>query len=132
DAASLFVHNDDGAREAQKELSRLQAKLTLATDDYNADLISRPQFLRITADLRPRIEKANTTARRTVPGVSADVIRELIADPEATWVGIRDMSQRHAILASIGIHIRILPTRKGPWFDPESIEINWPGDQSGR
>ncbi|MDT3438365.1 recombinase family protein [Pseudofrankia sp. BMG5.37] len=130
DAAALFVRNDDGARAAQKELARLRAKLATATDDYNADLIDREQFIRITADLRPKIEKAEAEARRTVPGVGAEVIRRLIDDPEVTWLDIDDQAQRHAVLRSIGLFVRILSTRQGKGFDPRSVEVTWPEDRA--
>ncbi len=127
DAAALFARDDSTARQARAEVDELRARLATAADSFADGELTREQLSRINARLLPRIEKADADARRTVPGVGSELIAELIADPEKTWDGLNDVSQRHAILAAVGIFIRILPTRRGPGFDMRSVEITWPG-----
>lgn len=124
DARGLFVRDDTPAREAADRAEALRAQLATAADDHADGLIERSQLHRITAKLRPRIEAAEQEARPTLVGVGPDLIGELTADPAKVWKGM-DVVQRHAVLEALGVRVRILPTRQGKGFDPDSVEITW-------
>ncbi|SNQ47051.1 conserved hypothetical protein [Frankia canadensis] len=131
DAAALFVRSDDSAKRAHAEADELRARLSAAADDYADGLITREQLTRITGQIRPKLEQAEATSRRAIPGVRPDLMRQMIADPEATWQGLGEVSSRHALLVGVGMFVRILPTGRGPGFNPDAIEITWPGISGG-
>ncbi|WP_261561596.1 recombinase family protein [Frankia tisae] len=127
DAGALFVHKDDDAQKARDELAEHRARLAAAADDYADGVITREQLARINSRLLPKVERAEAAALRSIPGVGLGLVAALVADPEKTWRGIDDVAQQHEILVSIGMFVRIVPTRQGAGFDSKSVEISWQG-----
>ncbi|MCK9876638.1 recombinase family protein [Frankia sp. Ag45/Mut15] len=127
DAAAVFARHDNSAHDARAEADELRVRLAAAADDYADGVITREQLARITSGIRPKLERAEEAARRSIPEVGPDLMRNMIADPEATWRGLDEVSSRHALLVGAGMHIRIMPVGRGPGFNPRSIKISWPG-----
>ncbi|WP_322767539.1 recombinase family protein [Frankia sp. Cr1] len=124
DAWVLFTRDDSSAHKAREEAETLRARLNTAADDYADGTITIMQLRRINARLLPQLEQAERAAQLAVPGVASELVGELIAAPEQCWNGL-GITQQHAVLVALRMRIRILPTRRGPGFDHNSIEIKF-------
>jgi site-specific DNA recombinase len=126
DAIDLLAGDDEAAREAHERAEALRARLNVAADQYADGAIDGEQLRRITARLRPELEAAEEEARRSRPVAVPAELEELTRDDaEAVWSGL-DVRRRRAILDVLGLRVRILPTRQGPGFVEEDVEVRWP------
>jgi site-specific DNA recombinase len=124
DAVALLRHDeDDAGRAARAEVERLRSRLEVAAADYADDKIDADQLRTITARLRPQIEAAErrvpSPARRTavLVGLAGQ------ADVAQRWEKL-DVSVRRKVVDLL-VNVIILPTRRGPGFDPESVQVTW-------
>jgi len=124
--ALALVHQTGGdeGRAAHEQAEGVRAKLAGVADDYTADLMDRAQFLRMTAGLRERL----SAAEALVAAAMGPTLRPLdgVAGPAAgaRWAEL-GVLQRRAILEAMGMRVRIMPTRQGAGFDPQSVKITW-------
>jgi DNA invertase Pin-like site-specific DNA recombinase len=121
-----WLQCDDEESQAAADLAAvLRARLDTAADQYAAGDIEGRQLQRITARLRPEIERAEQTARRHLRPVAVDALVAM-AGPmaEQSWDAASVTSQR-AVLEAMGVRVVINRTRPGPGFDPESVEFIW-------
>jgi site-specific DNA recombinase len=84
----------------------------------------------VTAATRPELAEAEAEIRRLTAAADRTMLRD-IAGPEAEkrWAEA-PITRRRAILEALGLRVVILPTgRRGPGFDPESVEIEWKDQQ---
>jgi hypothetical protein len=81
---------------------------------------------RITARLKPELARAETEARMYRVSPHLKLVLDMAAEhAEDIWNGMT-VAQRHAVINVLIERVRILPvTRKGPGFDPNSIEVVW-------
>jgi site-specific DNA recombinase len=82
----------------------------------------------VTAATRPELAEAEI--RRLTAAADRTMLRD-IAGPEAgkRWAEA-PITRRRAILEALGLRVVILPTgRRGPGFNPESVEIEWKDQQ---
>jgi site-specific DNA recombinase len=82
----------------------------------------------VTAATRPELAEAEI--RRLTAAADRTMLRD-IAGPEAEkrWAEA-PITRRRAILEALGLRVVILPTgRRGPGFNPESVEIEWKDQQ---
>ena len=124
DAADLVAADDTAVAAAREKASAVRARLETAADEYAEGYITAEQLRRITAKLRPDAEAAEDEARRA-SGPRFGMVEELLGPQvEARW---RDLSvtRKRAVLEVLGVRVRILPTRKGAGFDPDSVDIEW-------
>lgn len=125
DAVDLLRRDDEpaDAASARTEVERLRGRLDVAAADYDADLMTREQFLAMTARLRARLADAERRVPDPTPRVS--VLDTLVAqdDVEAAW-DVLDVSVRRQVVALL-LDIVVQPTRRGPGFRPESVEVTW-------
>jgi len=124
DAAGLVTKDDSAAKAAQDRAEGIRSRLASAADDYAAGLLTRDQLVRITGALRPKLDQAGTEARRHLSlslGALADAV---IGDVEGRWQALSAV-RKCQVFDALGMRVRILPTRKGPGFDPESVEVTW-------
>jgi site-specific DNA recombinase len=81
---------------------------------------------RITARLKPELAQAEADARLYRVSPHLKLVLDMAGErAEELW---NDMTttQRHAVVGVLIERVRILPvTRRGPGFDPRSIEIVW-------
>ncbi len=106
------------------ELRALRGWLDDAADDYSDGVIDREQLRRITVNLRPRLEEAET-ALRSAPGPLPPELRDLVeaGDVLAAWQALTLAAQRGVLDVLCGVIL--LPTRQGAGFDPASVRIAW-------
>ena len=126
DLADLLVTQDGVEIAALKRAEGIRARLARAADDYADDKITAEQLHRITARLKPELVRAETEARihRVSPHLklALDIAG---AHAEEVWSS-KTVTERHAVVGVLIERVRILPVaRKGPGFDPNSIEVVW-------
>lgn len=126
DAADLLAHDDKAMVEALARADVLRAKLASAADDYVDERITAEQLHRITARLRGQLDEAEALARSAQLTPHAKLVLDLAGETAAaTWASF-SLSQRRAVLATLLESVRILPVlRRGPGFDPRTVEIVW-------
>ncbi len=123
DAAGLIRPADQPSEDLEVEIARVQRRLEEAAEDYAEDRITREQLGTITARLRPKLD--DLLAQATPPPPRPGVFDELAQaeDVAAVWERM-DARQRRDVVREL-VTIRILPTARGPRFDPTKIEITW-------
>ncbi len=123
----------DGSASKQAELlskaDALRGRMSAAASDYAEGVITGVQLRIITAKLKPQVEAAEAEAKRhrVSPHLSL-VVQTVGAQARQRW-GSYTFVQKRAIMDAFGVRVRILPTRRGPGFDPESVEVK-PRDRS--
>lgn len=124
DAVDLFRVVDDGqgaARAAQ--LRALRGRLEVAAADYADGLLESEQLRTITARLRPQIDALEAQQPRDTAGAAAARALAEAVDAAATWDAL-DVSVRRRIVDEL-LFARLLTARRGPTFDPQTVEITW-------
>lgn len=127
DAAGAFVPPVTDEETEAARAAELRARLDAAAEDYAEGLITRDQLRKITANLGPKIEEAERTVRRAA--IPHDPVPELdqiaqAAKADEVWHGL-DLDRQRAVLAVLGLRVRIMPQSPGPGFDPEAIRFDW-------
>lgn len=122
---------------ALKRAEGLRARLARIADDYAEDRITASQLHRITAKLKPELMQVEAEARACRPSPHLKLVLDMAGEQaEAVWNGMT-VAQRLAVVRVLIRCVRVLPvTRRGPGFDPRSVEIVWVGrgtdsDQGG-
>ena len=124
--AWLRSRDDEGAAAARASAEELRARVSAAADAYAAGRISLDALERVEAQCRPGIEAAERRLAGSVRAVPAGVLADLAGPAaEAAWAAA-PVSTRRAVLETLGMRLRVLPTRPGPGFDPDSLVVDWP------
>ncbi len=124
DAVALLKRDEDtDARAARAEVERLRGRLEVAAADYADDNIDAEQLRTITARLRPQIKAAEARVPR--PTTNTPTLADLAghADAAQRW-NLLDVSVRRKIIDLL-VDVTILPTRRGPGFAHESVDVKW-------
>lgn len=123
--ALLRQHEGDDGRDARAEVERLRTRLDVAAADYADGAIDSDQLRTITARLRPQIEAAERLVPS--PATRTTVLADLAGHPDAAqrWAALDVSVQRKVV--DLLVDVVILPTRRGPGFDPESVRVTWKG-----
>lgn len=125
DARVLFVRDDSEAREAAEKAEDARARLSLVTDDYAEGLITRDQFLRLTAKLRDQLDELERLAIDRSRGVDPDLMSRLTdGDTRTVWDRL-DVMQKRAVLRTLLEAVEILPSTRGPGFNPQCVRLVW-------
>ncbi len=128
DARDLFRRNDSGAQKARDEIRSIEAKLAELTDDRDADLITREQFLRSTARHRARLAQLEKDAAKPVQGLPAELVTEMVGPHAAERWEDMQPEQRLALLRAMGFRLELVHgLRGGPGFKVESVKIWFEG-----
>jgi hypothetical protein len=125
DAVDLLVSDDGAARTAREQAEAIRARLNVAADQYAEEAIDAEQLSRITAKLRPQLAESEETLRRLAAPVASAALGNLVTNDAADVWTTLDVARRRQVLEVLGLSIRIMPTRQGPGFDPESVRIEW-------
>jgi site-specific DNA recombinase len=126
DALDWLLGDDERARQLAKQCVELQRRLDEAADSQADGKISTRQLERITARITPQWEAARRERDAAVRSLDVETLRPL-AGPEAAaaWVAM-SVTQRRAVLETLGIEVVLLPRVKhGPGFEPETVRIEW-------
>ncbi|MBG6095951.1 recombinase family protein [Nocardioides luteus] len=126
DAFDWLRRDDDEVRVLTERAASLRQRLDDAAEDYADGLIDREQMRRITARLQPELEHAEDERRQASTAVGVDVLQPLAEDgAEDRWDAM-GITERRAVLETLGLRVRVNRQRRGPGFDPNSIEFIWP------
>ena len=109
DAASLFVRDDGPAREAAEKAAGLRARLDEAADAFANGEIDRNALSRITAKLRPQIEKSEKAAAIAMPGADPEALAGLPGVGAADRWAALSVSQKRAVLGILRWTVVLLP-----------------------
>lgn len=133
DAVDLFAPAGDGkGAERAVQLATLRAKLDGFTEDYDADRITRSQFLDGTARTLDRIA---VLEKQMAAAVSVSVLASVplgTPDVAAAWADY-DLDRKRSIIAAL-MTVTVLPAPRGrpkrdadgtPVVDPDSVRIDW-------
>ncbi|GAB3766362.1 recombinase family protein [Nocardioides ginsengisegetis] len=126
DALDWLLGDDDEARRIGERARELRTRLDDAADQYADGVIDSRQLERITARLRPEIERAEHDHARANRSLDLDTLRAL-AGPQAgeRWDQMA-LAARRAVLETLGLVVHVdRVARRGPGFDPESVRIAW-------
>lgn len=127
DALDWLLGDEDEAKRAAERALGLKGRLDDAADKYAEDRITADQLDRITAKLRPQIEKAEREQKQHMMSLDLDMLTTL-AGPKARqlWENELGISQKRAVLETLNVRVEIhRVTRRGPGFDPESVRFEW-------
>jgi len=128
DVLDLFDRDDKFARDLRAKAEAVRARLDTAADQYAEDVITADQLRRISERLRPGLDDLERQAAAAAgPGV--DALAQIVGRPDvrAVWDGL-PVSRQRAIIEALGMVVIILPTRKGPGFDPDYVRFKWAED----
>jgi site-specific DNA recombinase len=125
DAVDLLTPPDEPAEvaEARAEVERLRARLDTLAADYADDVMTREQYLTATERTRARLAAAERAAPPVAPRTEALGALVGQADVGAAWDAL-DVSVRRRVVEVL-LDLRLLTTRRGPGFDPASVQVDW-------
>ena len=122
DAASALATGDpEAAQTLQTQIESAHARLALAADAFADGELTGEQLRRVSAKLRPQIERwqAALAACAPTPGFP-----ELAgADAAARWANA-PIDVRRAVVDAL-VAVTIAPQGSGRPFDPATVEISW-------
>lgn len=124
DAAALLIPPQDHGRvqQAQDRLTDLEARQTDAAAAYAAGRVTLAQLVAINEALEPQLaELREVTALPQAPDTLTDLVEA--PDPADVWERLGALERRAVV--DVLLVVRVLPTRRGPGFAPESVEITW-------
>ncbi len=131
DARDLFRRDDTAAQQVRDEIRTIESKLLELTDDHDADLITRDQYLRSTARHRARLAELEKQVEKAVPGMPASLVAEMVGpNAKERWASLQPAQQR-SLLAAMGFELELVAgMRGGPGFKPESVKIRFVRDEA--
>ncbi|GLZ29387.1 serine recombinase [Lentzea sp. NBRC 105346] len=131
DARDLLTRDDSAAKAAREHAAGIRARLDAAAVDYADGVLDREQLRRISEKLSPELQKAEREALRLVVGMPSDLVAGMVGpQAEERWKQL-NVLQRRALLEAMGVTVTIIPSRGGPGFKPESVDIHFePDDES--
>ena len=107
-----------------RDAERLRQKLLDAATMFTADRITAEQMDQITSTLRTQL--AEVEARLGPTRVIPDAVRRLVeADDVAAGWAVASLDVRRQTLIALGLRVRIMPTRRGPGFEPADVVFEW-------
>lgn len=124
DLASVLDSREADLLEAERDA--LLAKREDAKAAFMAGAITATMLGELETELAPLIVQAESRLVASTVTQAVDPVADLVraTDPEALWQAWTPV-QRLAVIQSIRMLVRIMPTKGGPGFDPESVEISW-------
>ncbi|MER7331811.1 MULTISPECIES: recombinase family protein [unclassified Micromonospora] len=123
DVMGLLDGSAAGQVDALKRVEVLKAKLARAAAQNADDLITDDQLRVITGKLRPQLQAAEAAVRSQRPSPHLSLVVQTVGEKAAERWDACSITQKRAIMEAFGVRVRILPTRRGPGFDPESVEV---------
>lgn len=108
-------------RKAQDELDEVEARLTVAADQFADGTITGEQLARITDRLRPRVDELKSQISHTSP--KEDLALMAGEDAAERWEAAPIDVKRKII--DMLMTVTIMPTGSGRGDKPESIVIEW-------
>jgi len=125
DAVAALARSDGAeAQQATDHAEGIRARLDVAADAYAAGEIDGRQLARITAKLRPELERAEQLARAA--STAPDLLDLASPDIAKRWQTL-PLARKRAVIDML-LDVVVMPTiRRGGSgvFDPESVRVTW-------
>jgi hypothetical protein len=102
------MKSESGIRQAKGSITADQLRVISERID--------PDLADLEARLR-RLSKPRAAHDLSVDGITGKGARQ-------SWEGM-DLLTRRAVLETLGVRVRIMPTRPGPGFRPDDVIIEW-------
>lgn len=123
--AWIRAASPDDTAAARAEADELRSRIQAAADAYAAGRIGIDALERVEEQLRPRLTTAERRLAGSIRAVPHDVLAELAGPTARAAWDQAPVTTRRAVLELLRVRVRILPTRPGPGFDPDSVAIDW-------
>lgn len=123
DVVELLAGDSSKAAELLAKAEALRARLAAAASDYAEGEITGEQMRIINAKLKPKIESAEAEAKQYQASPHLDLVVDTIGEKARERWESYSVTQKRAIMEAFGVRVIILPTRRGPGFDPSSVRI---------
>jgi site-specific DNA recombinase len=125
DAIELLARDDAAAKDAANQAAELRARLATMGDDYADGAMTRDEWKRMTARIRPKLEAAEAAARVT-SSRSGDVLAGVIGTDAAERFDALPITAKRSVIEMM-VRVRILAVgQKGggnTGFNPDSVEV---------
>ena len=125
DALDFLLGDDAEARRWSERIDEVSRRMADAADAFAEGAITAEQLRRITARLQPELDAAEQRRAASVVSLDLDALRPLAGPQSGQRWDEMAVSQRRAVLSTLGVRIVIERTRPGPGFDPESVRFEW-------
>lgn len=119
--AELLKTNPDESDRARQTISELEARLSVAADQFADGEVTGAQFKRINQRITPKLDEAKTVLALSTPSSPLADLAGL--DAVAKWEAAPLDIKRQVIDALMTV--TIMPAQLGKPFDPELIKIEW-------
>ena len=130
DLLDLFGPDEQAATVAAERAEGIRARLDGAADQYAEGIIDGTQLGRITGKLRPQLQAAEREASTARRGSGLDVLDGMVGEAALdAWLDA-DVHRRRAVLEVLGVRVRIMPTRRGPGFEPADVLVEAPATRT--
>lgn len=121
DGVQLLGGDESASESASADVQAIEAKLSLAADQFADDAITAEQLARITARLRGDLEKARRRLAAAQPAEQFE--RFATGDVPAAWSGA-DIEIKRAIIDLL-MTITVEPSGPGNPTSADSVRIEW-------
>jgi hypothetical protein len=129
DALDWLMGDDERARRLTEKCDELERKINEAADAFVGDREPTIQKVRerIIGQLVPQLEEARRERDSALREVDVDELRKLAGPKAAERWGEMSVTQRRAVLQTIGLKAVVLKPREkhGPGFERESVGFVW-------
>jgi site-specific DNA recombinase len=123
DVADLLSGGDDQAAEMLRKADGIRARLQQAAAEFAEGNIEADQLRLITQKLKPQLVEAERQAKAHRPSPHLGLVLETRgAQAEQRWASL-SVNQKRALMQAFGVRVVILPARRGPGFDPASVQV---------
>jgi DNA invertase Pin-like site-specific DNA recombinase len=120
-----LLQDDEVADAAINHAAALRARLSAAAEDYADGAITSEQLRTITAKIRPQIAQADQDAATAAPTVPFELLGQVSGNEAGAAYDALPVAQQRVLVEYLIDKVRILPTRPGPGFDANSVEVVW-------
>jgi site-specific DNA recombinase len=127
DAADLLGDDGTALAEAEARVQGLRDGLAAVADRVIAETWTIEQADRYNAAKLPELAEAEAEVRRLRRASEPSVVAHWIgpaAEVADRW-DAADVQRRRALLEALHMRVELLPTRRGPGFDPDSVRITY-------
>lgn len=125
DALDFLLGDDAEARRWSERIDEIARRLADAAEAFADGAITAEQLRRITARLQPELAEAEQSRAASVVSLDLDALRPLAGAQAGQRWDEMTVSQRRAVLSTLGVRVIIDPTRRGPGFNPDDVRIEW-------
>lgn len=123
DGVRLLGGDPEAERDARTRVDTLEAKLSLAADQFADDVITADQLARITARLR---DELTVERRRLAQSRPSDELAQFAGATAASAWARADLEVKRALINML-MTVTLEPVGPGKRVEPEHVRVDWKG-----